>query len=417
MTEAESLQRAISSSNSSAPQCPTKEKDRLVNLDIIRGVALLGILIMNIQSFSMIVAAYANPLSFGDFSGSNQSVYYFSHLFADQKFMSIFAALFGVGILLMASSLDKKGFNTKKLHYRRMIILAIFGLMHSYLFWYGDILFAYAITGMVIFSMRHKSPRFLLISAFLALLLNAVIFYLPSAALPYMNESDLKELMTDWLPSQALIDAEVSANQASWLGQMAHRHTMANEMLLNVAAYFLRILGLMMVGMALLKINFFSNRFSNRSLLLQGFVCLALGSILIVGRLDSNIADGFPIDNILAQENYWGSLLLAYCYLCLLVLFCRLNIFANAKHALASVGRMALTNYLSQTLICTFIFYGWGLGKFGTVDRKDQLLIVIIIWIVQLLFSTTWMKRFKFGPFEWLWRSLTYGARQPLRKS
>jgi len=296
MTEVEGLHRS-KSQNSSAPQCPTKEKDRLANLDIIRGIALLGILIMNIQSFSMIVAAYANPLSFGDFSGSNQSVYYFSHLFADQKFMSIFAALFGVGILLMASSLDKKGFNTKKLHYRRMIILAVFGLMHSYLFWYGDILFAYAITGMVVFSMRHKSPRFLLIGAFLALLLNAVIFYLPSAALPYMNETDLQELMTDWLPSQALIDAEVSANQVSWLGQMA------------------------------------------------------------------------------------------------------------------------LTNYLSQTLICTFIFYGWGLGKFGTVDRKDQLLIVIIIWIVQLLFSTTWMKRFKFGPFEWLWRSLTYGARQPLRKS
>ena len=172
-----------------------------------------------------------------------------------------------------------------------------------------------------------------------------------------------------------------------------------------------------MVGMALFKINFFSNRFSNRSLLLQGFACLALGSILIVGRLNSNIADGFPIDNIFAQENYWGSLLLAYCYLCLLVLFCRLNIFPNAKRGLASVGRMALTNYLSQTLICTFVFYGWGLGKFGAVDRKDQLLLVMVIWMVQILFSTTWMKRFRFGPFEWLWRSMTYGARQPLRRS
>ncbi|MDC0172556.1 DUF418 domain-containing protein [Gammaproteobacteria bacterium] len=415
MSELE-FSQSIEISNPVSLQHPIAEQLRLVNLDIIRGVALLGILIMNIQSFSMIITAYSNPLSFGDFSGSNQTIYYFSHLFADQKFMSIFAALFGAGIILMTSGLEEKGVDAKRLHYRRMSILAGFGLIHLYLLWYGDILFVYAVMGIIVFSLRHKSPRFLLIGGFIAVLITAAIMYLLSVAMPYMSESDLQELMTDWMPTQDAMNAEIRANQSNWLGQMAHRHTMANEMLLNSLFYCLRVLGLMMAGMALFKIGFFSNRFSNRSLLLQGLACFAFGSILIITRLESNIANGFPIENMLPQENYWGSLLLGYSYLCFLVVFCRLNIFAKTKRALANVGRMALTNYLSQTLICTFIFYGWGLGKFGTFDRTEQLLLVLAIWIIQITFSTLWLNRFKFGPFEWLWRSMTYGTRQPFKR-
>ena len=123
---------------------PMALQSRLVNIDIIRGIALLGILLMNIQAFSMNFSAYSNPTSFGDLTGVNFYVYYLSHVFADQKFMTIFSILFGVGIVLMAENIEKKGGNPTKIHYKRMFILAIFGLLHAYLLWFGDILFPYA---------------------------------------------------------------------------------------------------------------------------------------------------------------------------------------------------------------------------------------------------------------------------------
>ena len=125
---------AEQASVSDLPLNPISEHNRLINIDIIRGVAVLGILLLNIQSFSMIIAAYQNPLAYGDFTGGNQTVYYFTHLFADQKFMTIFATLFGTGIALMAARQEQKGGSARGLHFRRMAILAIIGLIHLYLF-------------------------------------------------------------------------------------------------------------------------------------------------------------------------------------------------------------------------------------------------------------------------------------------
>jgi len=396
---------------------PMALQSRLLNIDIIRGIALLGILLMNIQAFSMNFSAYSNPTSFGDLTGINFYVYYLSHLFADQKFMTIFSILFGVGIVLMADNIEKKGGNPTKVHYKRMFILAVFGMLHAYLLWFGDILFPYALAGMIAYTARKKSVRFLLITAFLSIGFCSLVMYLISFAIPMMEEADLQNMLAMWAPTQEMIDKDILVNQASWLGQMEHRNFMASKMQTNVLFYLFRIVGLMMIGMAFFKLDFFGKRFSNKSLTISAVVTLVLGLLLIINGNQANFDSGWQVDSMMAgiQPNYWGSILMAYSYMSLLVVFCRSSALMKLKSLLANVGKMALTNYLSHTLICGFIFYGWGLGFYGSVERSEMLLVVIGVWLFQLFFSSFWMARFQFGPFEWLWRSMTYGKRQPLK--
>lgn len=398
---------------------PITVKERLLNIDIIRGIALLGILVMNIQAFSMHFAAYGNPTALGDLSGINFYVYYLSHIFADQKFMTIFSILFGVGIVLMAENIERKGGNPGKVHYKRMAILAVFGLLHAYLLWFGDILFPYAIAGMLAFTIRKKSSKFLLIGAFLSIGFCSFVMFLFSFAIPFMEEIDLQNLLAMWAPTQEMIDQDILTNQASWLGQMEHRNFMASKMQTNIIIYLFRIVGLMMVGMALFKLDFFGKRFTNKTLIISGIITLVLGVALIATGNKANFSSGWQIDSMMSgiQYNYWGSILMAYSYMSLLVVFCRSSVLKKVKDLLANVGKMALTNYLSHTLICCFIFYGWGLGLYGTFERIDQLVVVLAIWIFQLFFSSFWMSRYQFGPFEWLWRTMTYGKRQPLKLS
>src|SRR5712692_3063027 len=134
------------------------EPERIASLDVLRGLAVLGILVMNIQSFAMIEAAYSNPTAFGDLKGANYLVWLLSHVLADQKFMTIFAMLFGAGIVLMTGRREKAGLRTAAVHYRRMGALALFGILHAYVFWYGDILFSYALCGMLVYLLRRLRP-------------------------------------------------------------------------------------------------------------------------------------------------------------------------------------------------------------------------------------------------------------------
>lgn len=397
---------------------PVEASNRLVNIDIIRGVALLGILLMNIQAFSMVFAAYSNPTAYGDLNGINFYVYYFSHLFADQKFMTIFSLLFGVGIVLMADNIERKGQSPKKIHFTRMFFLAIFGIAHAYLLWFGDILFAYAIGGMLIYGARNKSPRFLLILAFCLISICSLIMWSVTFALPYMQPHELQEMQMMWSPDAQTVQDNLAANLSSWVGQTDMRNKMAAMMQGNVIFYLFRIVGLMAIGMALYKMDFFGERYSKKALLISGLLAFIAGIALIAYGNQLNFAAGWPLESMTSgvQYNYWGSLIVAYSYMAFLVVFCRSQLFSGIKKLLANVGRMALTNYLMQSMICGFIFYGWGLGYYGSAERIDQLMVVIGVWVFQLTLSTFWMNHFKFGPFEWLWRSLTYRKLQPLKR-
>ena len=397
---------------------PVVNTQRLVNLDVIRGAALLGILLMNIQVFAMVFSAYGNPTSYGDLTGINLIIYYFSHIFADQKFMTIFSTLFGVGIILMAENIESKQGLPKRVHYKRMFILAVLGLLHAYFLWFGDILFAYALAGVIVFGARNKSINFLLVGAFCLVSICSLMMILSGLSLPYWSAAEFATLQTYWSPTTDLIAQEQLANLGSWFAQADQRYQMALDMHQNLAFYLPRIVGLMMVGMALYKLGFFAKKYNNNTLMVNGIAALLLALVIIILGVEYNFSVNWNLEAMFigSQFNYWGSILMAYGYLCLLVVFCRAQSGQWLKHALANVGRMALTNYLLQSLLCGFIFYGWGLGLFGSAQRWEQFIMVISIWLLQLILSTWWMNRFQFGLFEWLWRSATYAKVQPMVK-
>ena len=405
---------------SQSSSTPLEAQQRLTNLDVIRGVALLGILLMNIQAFSLHFAAYSNPLALGPINDTDYLIYYFNHIFADQKFMTLFATLFGVGVVLMTDKLDSKGAETRKIHFKRMIILMFIGLLHAYFLWFGDILFTYAIAGFIVYSMRRKSVKFLIITGVTLLSLTSLTLYSIALALPHILIEDpqaITDMTTYWVPSPAQIADDIAANQMGWVAAIEHRVAIAAYMQSNILFYLPRVIALMCIGMALYKLNLFGNALSNKRLARYCMVSLSIGITLSIVGIMQNNASGWPLEAMLSGQlyNYWGSIFSAFAYLCALIMFCRSTMLIKLKQLLANIGKMALTNYLTQSLICCFVFSGWGLGLYGTMTRSELVVVVIAVWVCQIGFSAIWMSNFKFGPIEWLWRCLTYSHWQSIK--
>ena len=398
---------------------PTRLRERIRSLDLLRGFALLGILIMNIQFFSMVGAAYFNPMAFGDLSGSNGWVYILSHALADQKFMTLFTMLFGAGIVLMTSRAESRGASAAVVHYRRTFILLVFGLLHAYLLWAGDVLVSYALCALVVFPFRKLSPKTLLKLGLGSVLIGSIIFLFIGLSLGYIPRDDIAEMMNNWKPSAELVQEEVTVYRSGWLKQMEKRVDTA--LAIHTKVFLMwglwRIGGLMLVGMALFKWGVLTAARSSRFYFGLAAAGLTLGWTLASYGLVRNFARNWSLDCqfIGSQYNYWGSILVSLGYLSLVMLICRSQIGGRLLQAISAVGRTALSNYLLQTVLCTTLFYGHGLGLFGSVERTGQAAIVLAVWIVQLIASSWWVKRFRYGPMEWVWRSLTYWQLQPIR--
>ena len=398
---------------------PTRLQGRIRSLDLLRGFALLGILIMNIQSFSMVGAAYFNPTAFGDLTGSNGWVYILSHLLADQKFMTLFTILFGAGIVLMTSRAEARGVSSAGLHYRRTVILLGFGLLHAYLLWAGDVLVSYALCSLVVFPLRKLSPKTLLTLGLGSVLIGSVIFLFIGLSLGYIPPEDQAEMMDNWKPSAERVQEEVTVYRSGWLKQMEKRVDTALGIQTKVFLMWglWRAGGLMLVGMALFKWGVLTAARSNRFYFGLAAAGLTLGWTLSSYGLVHNFSRNWSLDCqfIGSQYNYWGSILVGLGYLSLVMLISRSQVGGRLLQSVSAVGRTALSNYLLQTVLCTTLFYGHGFGLFGSVERTAQVAIVLAVWIVQLIASSWWVKRFRYGPTEWVWRSLTYGQFQPIR--
>ncbi len=399
---------------------PVTESERIVSLDALRGFAILGILVMNIQSFSMISAAYLNPTAYGDFTGLNRLVWTFSHVFADQKLLSIFSMLFGAGMILMFERCTAAGRKMGGLHYRRSFWLLVFGLAHGALLWYGDILATYAICAMVVFLFRKVRPIPLTIVGVLAFLVPAALWSFFGWSMSYWPPEVLEQTRIFWQPTAEFAAEELAAYRDGWLAQMPHRlESLAFHDTFLLAFYTgPRAGGLMLVGMALYKWGVIVGRRSRTFYATFAAGCLAVGLCLILFGLSRNMWVEWSFEYSMFQGstfNYVGSAFVALGYIAIVMLVTRGGGFLS--RLLAPVGRMAFTNYLMQTVICTLIFYGHGLGLFGSVERVGQILIVFAVWVFQLWFSRFWLARFRFGPAEWLWRSLSYGRLQPMRRA
>ncbi len=400
---------------------PVTQAERIDSIDVLRGFAVLGILVINVQSFAMIGAAYLNPTAAGDLSGAGYFVWLVSHLFFEHKMMPIFAMLFGAGIVLMSSRREEKGLRAAGLYYRRMFVLLVFGLLHAYLIWHGDILYTYALCGSIVFLFRRWSPKVLMPMGLVVYCVAAGSSLLFHQTMTYWPPEQLDELAEWWAPGEEQAADEIAAYQGNWFRQLDHRvpTSFFMQTFLFLTHFAWDSSGLMLIGMAFYKLGVFSAKRSAGfyvSLIVAG---LLIGLPVIIFGVARNFAADWDIRAcffIGAIPNYFGSLFVSLAWVGLIMLICKYDKRPRLTGALAAVGRMALTNYLMQSLICTTVFYGHGLGLFGQVDRLGQLGVVLGVWAFQLAISPLWLRCFRFGPAEWLWRSLSYLEIQPLRK-
>ncbi|MCP4902707.1 MAG: DUF418 domain-containing protein [bacterium] len=400
---------------------PTRHTDRIESLDILRGFAVLGILVMNIQSFSMISAAYLNPTAYGDLTGLNRLVWVFSHLLTDMKFMALFSMMFGAGIFLMTSRTEAKGRSAAGFHYRRTFWLLTFGLLHAHLLWYGDILYTYAICALLIYFFRKLSPKTLIIIGILLLAIPSAMYGFIGFSMPHIPPEGKAQMMLSWNPDAETVEHELEAMRSGWTDQMSHRSPEALAMQTFIFLILLgwRAGGQMLIGMALFKLGVLSAKRSKKFYSLMMVFGFGAGLPIVAYGIMRNFAAEWSVEYSMFlgfQYNYWGSVAVALGYIGLVMLICLSAPRLRFLKTLASVGRMALTAYLLQTIICTAIFYGHGFGLFGSVDRISQIAVVLMVWVLLLVLCPLWLRHFRFGPFEWLWRTLTYMKVQPLRR-
>lgn len=399
---------------------PVSSSDRINSLDVLRGFALLGIFVMNIQVMAMISASYTYPTSFGDFAGANYLVWFVSHVFFDQKMMSIFSLLFGAGIALMADKAMAATGHSAGLHYRRMFWLLLIGLIHAYLIWFGDILVCYALCGMVVYWLRNWNPKVQLAIGLILIAIPSLLNIGFDALFTRFDDGQMRaEFETEWRPSEEKVQQEIADYRGSWLDQMNQRvpaAIMFETFLFGIWSFW-RASGLMLVGMAFYRWGILSAERTNRFYVIGAVAGFMIGLPLIltgVRQIEAHHWDGPYTQFVGMQFNYWGSLVVAFAYVgCIMLAVKNAILPAFIQRSIAAVGQMALTNYLLQSIIGTWIFYGHGLGWFGSVDRTGQATIVLAMWVFQLVLSPIWLSRFRFGPFEWLWRTLSYWKVQP----
>jgi uncharacterized protein len=392
---------------------------RIASLDILRGFAVPGILIMNIQSFAMIGSAYINPTSYGDFTGLNKWVWILSAVFANEKFMSIFSMLFGAGVLLFISTANIKGINYKIFHYRRMLFLFIFGMLHAYLIWYGDILVAYSLCGMLVYVFRNKKPLTLIMWSALFFIVPVLINFFIGLSVLYWPQEAILEFNAEWRPESSAALSEINAMRGGWIAQMQYRVASAFWMQTFLMLWwgFWRIMAMMLLGMALFKWNVLQAQKSKHFYLKMLIIGSSTGIALCSWGVYDNFRAGWVFHYSMfwgSIHNYIGSVALALGYIAAVMLLVNSQGFQKLKKLLSNVGRMAFSNYIIMSFLGMFIFYGNGLGLFGKVERIGQLGITLAIWIVLFVFSALWLKYYKMGPLEWLWRILTYGKREEI---
>ena len=389
---------------------PINLKNRIHSLDLIRGFAVLGILIMNITSFSQISMAYMNPTIGAGLEGYNQYFHGFNYIFADTRFMSIFSILFGAGVVLFTQRIEAKGRRVVALHYKRMFWLLIFGLIHAYFIWAGDILVAYAICGSLVFFFRKKSIRTLLIMTVILFLIPICLNYMTYYGMP---EEALESTFAFFYPSTEQIAAQTKIMQGSYIEQMPLRIENALELqtLVFMIDTFWRTSAMMLLGMILYRKGILSGDNSTayyKNMIWVGFVPGLIISILGLNQVYSSNWSGAYVMNIGANYKFVSGLLMALGYIGLVIWIYKKGIFKKLQNRLQATGRMAFTNYIGMSVICTLIFNGHGLGLFGTFDRLQQFLIVMGVWVIMLIISPKVLKKYQFGPLESMWRKLTY---------
>lgn len=401
-------------------------KNRIVAIDTLRGFALLGILLMNMASFAMPSMAYYNPTVYGGDDIWNRMVFSFSYIFADQKMMGLFSMLFGASVMLVTTNMEKKGQNPLWFHYIRNFWLLIIGLIHATFIWEGDILMIYAACSFVLYWFRKMSPKWQLGIGLFVFFIPALLNLGITAVSPTFTAEDTAYIETSWQPSADDIAKELAlyrGNYGDWIDDSweSSGATLAAELidLSFMVEFFARAFGMMLVGMAFYSWGILTAKKSPDFYKKMAWIGFGIGLPMAILSLSLYSINGW--DALYSTfngriPNHIATPFVASGYIALIMLWSKSSLAVNLQNRFAAVGRMALTNYIGQSLIGTTIFYGFGFGLFGYLDRVQQLGIIGLIWVFQLLFSTWWLNRFQYGPLEWVWRMLSHRRWQPLQK-
>ena len=409
----------------------TETSRRIVTLDIVRGVGVMGILAMNIVAFAMPPQAYINPLAYGSDTAADFAVYAFNFVFVDGKMRGLFSFLFGASMLLVAQIAEARGESARSVTYRRLLWLLGFGMLHYYLIWFGDILIGYALIGMIAWLFRGLATRtlvrwglafivvqlvFLTVTAFYAHHLSAAL----AAPNPYPGTlNEWHELTKDVaVPSPEKLRHMLAIYLGPWTGVVHYQLTEQLFMPYFFTMLFgAETLAYMLFGMAALKSGFLTGEWTDTRYRKVALVCLAVAipAYLVIAAL--LFADGFTVPGLFtfsfaATVPFRPAMIVAYA--ALIILATRRG--GRLVDRIAAAGRAAFTNYLGTSILMTALFYGWGLGFFGSLGRAQLWLLVIAAWVLMLVWSKPWLDHFNYGPFEWLWRSLARWEVQPMRR-
>ncbi len=433
-----------------ATAAPVAETQRIDTIDILRGFALLGILLMNIPGFSM--ADYSFE-AFKNAPGTfNFWLYQFIGIFFEGKMRAMFGMVFGAGVLLFIANKGTKGASVHALYYRRMFWLLLFGLIHAHLIlWIGEILYLYAVCGMILYLFRNVAAKYLVwavpivaIASFVAGTIQYQgvrakrIAYVEASTAQSQNQTlsaaqtkalkEWREIEKTMIPNRE--DAKENARKMkSDYGTVA---SYLRPIAFDIQTKYLPFevwdsLALMLLGLALFKWGFLTGSWSTKDYWTVLKIGYGLGLPLVLyaqyysfhhfSTLEANLArmEQVPI-NWINLIYPFQRILLVMGHAAALILIAKSGVAQGLCRRLAAVGRMALSNYISHSLICTLFFFGYGLNYYAELEFYQIYFVVLVIWAIQLIVSPIWLKYFLFGPLEWLWRSLTYWKLQPMKR-
>lgn len=391
---------------------PISKQERIVTIDIIRGFALLGIFLVNMPAYHSPVYIDQHP----DYTGFNYWLALFFQMFIETKFYTIFSFLFGLGFYIFMSRAEQKGLHVNRLFSRRLIALLLIGSIHLVFIWFGDILHTYALTGFLLLLFYKRKIKTILIWAFSLLF----VFYSLICVPFFIPASILEEAAKASKGKESKIEEYVGMyEQSNYLEWVSYRFdTEVIPIISQTPLVMFTILAMFLFGLYAGKIGIFQPNSLHHPKVRKiwwSTLILSIPLVTMVAILKLELIDlGVYKQNAIQFFTSSSGLTLCFFYMSSLVLLLRKAHWQKWLRPLGYTGQMALTNYLGQTFISTFIFLG--LNYYGKVSLVTGTILCLGIFIFQMVFSYLWLKYFKFGPFEWLWRSLTYGYFPSMKK-
>ena len=401
---------AVSTSEPKLEMMPVQPKERITMVDVLRGVSMFGVLMMNMHVYA---GDFANYNTLGTI---DRAAWLFTRFFAQAKFYTLLSFLFGWGMSIQMRRAEERGAGFLGVYVRRLLALLLIGLVHAILVWSGDILVTYALLGFFLILFRKRSDAVILIAVVICLLI-PVIISTPGPVEPFM---DSYNEWLDTLRAPVMADRQAGIYENGTYGEfVAHRLLELRSGLSAFVYWATHVLGMFLIGLYVGRRRIFTNASDNLTLFRKtmwiGFIIgLPLNYLWVATT--AGIID-VPLQyNALAVRGArtiaGSSLSLAYAST--LVLLLQKRDWQNLFSPLASIGRTALSTYLLQSVVFTLVFYSYGLGFFGETGPAVGLILTLVFFRIQISLSRWWLDRYKYGPMEWVWRSMTYGKPQSM---